>query len=130
MRVKGDISGLDELIELIDTKANTVLSEIGRESCLKAQNEGNYQNRTGNLRNANGYCVVRDGEVVKKEVISDGVHPDAVRQTENAMAQIPKDTDGLYLVNGMEYASYVEGKGYEVIMSEKLYAQNQIKKRL
>ena len=130
MRFKGDISGLDDIIKQIDERTDRVLTEVGRDACRKARYDGTYKDRTKNLRNANGFCIVRDGEVVKMEVDTDGSHPEAVRQTENLMLYSPKNGDGLYLANGMDYASHVESKGYEVIMSEKLYAAKQIKKKL
>lgn len=130
MKFKGDTTGLDELIRQIDEKTDKVLTEVGRDACRLAQNDGNYQNRTGNLRNGNGFCIVRDGEVVKMEVLTDGAHPEAVEKTENLMLYSSKPEDGLYLANGMEYGSFVESKGYEVLMSKKLYAARQIKKKL
>lgn len=130
MEFKGDTKGLDALIKQIDERSDAVLSEVGREACRLAQQDGNYQNRTGNLRNGNGYCVVRDGEVVKMEVLSDGSHPEAVQQTENLLLYSNKPEDGLYLANGMDYASFVESRGYEVLISKKLYAARQIKKKL
>lgn len=130
MRFKGDTSGLDALIKQIDERSDAVLTEVGRDACRLAQNDGNYQNRTGNLRNGNGFCIVRDGEVVKMEVLTDGAHPEAVQQTENLLLYSNKPEDGLYLANGMDYASFVESRGYEVLMSKKLYAERQIKKKL
>lgn len=130
MEFKGDTKGLDALIKQIDERSDAVLSEVGREACRLAQQDGNYQNRTGNLRNGNGYCVVRDGEVVKMEVLTDGSHPEAVQQTENLLLYSNKPEDGLYLANGMDYASFVESRGYEVLISKKLYAARQIKKKL
>lgn len=130
MRFKGNISGLDALIKQIDEKSDAVLTEVGRDACRLAQQDGNYQDRTFNLRNGNGYCIVRDGDVVKMEVISDGSHPEAVQKTENLLLYASKPEDGLYLANGVDYASFVESKGYEVLMSKKLYAARQIKKKL
>lgn len=130
MEFKGDTKGLDALIKQIDERADAVLTEVGRDACRLAQNDGNYQNRTGNLRNGNGFCIVRDGEVVKMEVLTDGAHPEAVQQTENLLLYSNKPEDGLYLANGMDYASFVESRGYEVLMSKKLYAERQIKKKL
>ena len=130
MEFKGDTKGLDALIKQIDERSDVVLTEVGRDACRLAQNDGNYQNRTGNLRNGNGFCIVRDGEVVKMEVLTDGAHPEAVQQTENLLLYSNKPEDGLYLANGMDYASFVESRGYEVLMSKKLYAARQIKKKL
>lgn len=64
MRFKGDISGLDELQERIDDAYFSVLSEVGRNATRNAKNQKTFQNRTGNLANANGGCVVRNGQIV------------------------------------------------------------------
>lgn len=131
MRFKGDISGLNSLLEGIDDEYYAILSEIGREATRNAKMTGTYQNQTNNLRNANGGCVVRNGRIIDMWVETDGLHPEAVEKTENLLIYSEKPKDGLYLANGMEYASFVESKGFEVILSDGvLYAQNQIEKRL
>lgn len=131
MRFKGDISGLDSLQEEVDDEYYALLSEIGREATHNAKITGTYQNRTGNLRNANGGCVVRNGKIIDLWVETDGIHPKAVEKTENLLIYSEKPKDGLYLANGMEYASFVESKGFEVVLSNGvLYAQSQIEKRL
>ncbi|MBR8706894.1 hypothetical protein [Bacteroides pyogenes] len=130
MRIKGDASGLDELSKRIDDAFYNALAEAGKESVSHAQNIKTYQNRTYELVNANGYCVVRDGQIVEMGVKSDGTHPKAVEETENLMIYATKPRDGLYLANGKPYASHVESKGFEVITSAKFYAANRIRKKL
>lgn len=64
-------------------------------------------------------------------VETDGAHPDAVRNTENLLIYSEKTKDGLYLANGMNYASYVESRGFEVILTNGvLFAERNIKKKL
>ena len=107
------------------------LSQIGRDATRNAKINRTYENRTGNLNNANGGCVVRNGKIVDMWVESDGSHPDAVENTENFLIYSEKPKDGLYLANGQPYASYVESKGFEVIMTNGvLYAGRQIEKKL
>lgn len=131
MQVKGDTTGIDSLSDAYDDAYFQMLSEIGREATRNARVNGNYQNRTGNLRNANGGCVVRGGKIVDIWVDSDGMHPDAVKATENLLIYSRKEKDGLYLSNGMDYASFVESRNYEVILTHGLlYAERQIKKRI
>ena len=111
MEFRGDTSGLDELLESVDDKYYNTLSQIGRDATRNAKINKTYENRTGNLNNANGGCVVRNGKIVDMWVESDG--------------------SGLYLANGQPYASYVESKGFEVIMTNGiLYAGRQIEKKL
>lgn len=131
MQVIGDASGMDILAKSYDDAYFKMLSEIGREATRNARINGNYQNRTGNLRNANGGCVVRDGKIVDIWVDSDGMHPEAEKATENLLIYARKEKDGLYLSNGMDYASFVESRNYEVILTHGLlYAERQIKKRI
>ena len=69
------------------------------------------------------------GKIVDMWVESDGSHSEAVRNTENLLIYSEKSKDGLYLANGQPYASYVESKGFEVIMTNGiLYAGRQIEK--
>lgn len=131
MRFTGDTSGLDELLKEIDNNYYTTLSKIGREATRNAKTNKSYQNRSGNLCNANGGCVVRNGQIVDLWVESDGSHPEAVNNTENLLIYSEKKGDGLYLANGQPYASFVESKGFEVIMTHGvLYARRQIEKKL
>ena len=131
MVVKGDISGLDKLSKAYDDAYFKTLSEVGREATRNARKTGTYQNRTGNLRNANGGCVVRDGRIVDMWVDTDGFHPEAVKNTENLLIYSEKPKDGLYLANGMFYTSFVESKNYEVILTHGLlFAERRLKKLL
>lgn len=131
MRVRGDDSGIDKLITAYDDAYYNTLSSVGREATRNARITGTYQNRTGNLRNANGGCVVRDGRIVDMWVETDGFHPEAVKNTENLLIYSEKPKDGLYLANGMFYTSYVESKNYEVILTHGLlFAERRLKKIL
>lgn len=132
MQFKGDISGLDELDELVGDINTDILIDIGQNAIKIAQEKRVtsglkvYQNRTGNLHNAPGACVVRDGKIVWMEVAADAAHPEAQRNTEKLLKQCDKSRDGLYLADGMEYASYVRAKGYDVLDSAILYANKRI----
>lgn len=131
MEFKGDISGLNELLESIDEEHFKTLSQIGRNATRNAKINKTYENRTGNLNNANGGCVVRNGRIIDIWVESDGSHPEAVKNTENLLIYSEKPKDGLYLANGQPYASFVESKGFEVILTNGvLYAGRQIEKKL
>lgn len=131
MVIKGDISGLDDLTKELEDAYYKRLGELGRKATENAQRTGTYNNRTWNLRNGNGGCVVRNGEVVDIWVTNDGVHPESENNTYNLLLYSPHPEDGLYLANGQPYASFLESKGYEVIKSHGLlYAKRLIKKNL
>lgn len=136
MRFKGDISGLDELIQEAEDEYFSKLIEIGKESIRIAQNARGsnglkeYKNHTFNLRNAPGACVVRDGRIVWMEVVADASRPEAKSETENLLIYSEKQKDGLYLADGMPYASFVRSKGYDVLDSAILYAGRKIEKNI
>ena len=128
MIVKGDASGLDELQDQIEDAYFNKLIEIGRDAVRFAQQNGSYKNRTWNLRNAPGFCVVRNGKIVHLEVGDDGGHPEAKTNTENLLIYSEHPQDGLYLADGMFYASFVESKGYDVLRNAILYAKKMVNK--
>ncbi len=102
------IDGMED--RLTDAMINT-LEYIG-ETCLsEARLNGNYRDRTGNLRNSIGYVVVMDGKIIRE------AGGDAGRKFARDMArEFPK---GLVLImaTGMNYSSYVAARGYNVIDS-------------
>ena len=134
MKCKGDISGLDELARQVEEEYYSRLIEIGREAIRVAQDaHGNgglkeYQNHTFNLRNAPGACVVRNGKIIWMEVAADSTHPEAKGKTESFLTNSLKQKDGLYLSDGMPYASFVRAKGYDILDSAIFYVENQIEK--
>ena len=64
------------------------------------------------------------------EVVADTSHPEAKSETENLLIYSEKPKDGLYLADGMPYASFVRSKGYDVLDSAILYAGRQIAKKI
>lgn len=130
MEVKGDISGLDELEGSIEDAFFNKLIEIGRDAVRYAQRNGEYRNHTWNLRNAPGFCVVKGGRIIHLEVGDDGGHPEAKANTENLLIYSEHPEDGLYLADGMFYASFVESKGFDVLRDAINYAGRQINKKI
>lgn len=131
MIFKGDTSGLDDLIRKIEDAYFSGLSKVGKEAIMNCSDLGSYQNRTGNLRNANGYCVVRNGKIIDLWINNDNSHSQAYENTRNLLIYTEKPNDGLYLANGMIYASYVESKGYNVILTDGLlFAEKEIKEKV
>lgn len=99
-----------------DRKTVDWLASLGERVVKYAREHGNYIDRTGNLRNSIGYVVVQYGQV-QRENFGGGDEP-----RQRARSYALEVTRGLspnktYLVwvAGMEYARYVEAKGYEVL---------------
>lgn len=101
--------------EEYDRKAVIWLASLGERVVKYAREHGSYTDRTGNLRNSIGYVVIQNGRVVK-----DGFGSSEPQTKARAIAlDTARSLDGnktyLVWVAGMEYAKYVEAKGFDVI---------------
>lgn len=63
MSIKVDVSGLNEAFEEWESDIWGTVAESGLDAVKYAKEHGEYKNRTGRLRNAPGYAVVKDGEI-------------------------------------------------------------------
>lgn len=77
--------------------------------------KGDYTDRTGNLRSSIGYFVLSQGAIIAQNLQGDSTGMAAARR---ALESVPKGGYQLVGVAGMDYASYVESKGYNVITSQ------------
>lgn len=94
-----------------------------------------YTHRTGNLGSSTGYLVLRDGQVYSEGGFLAITGPERTDKDpdgtllgrEFAESLIPEYSKGFVLlfVSGMNYASYVEAKGYDVLTSAQLWAERQ-----
>ena len=114
---------IDKALEVI---VNTFLY-VG-ESCIReARDNGSYMDQTGNLRSSIGYVVVVDGQIVRKNVVDlvkNGT--EGTKEAEAFLERIASEHSSgicLIVVAGMNYASYVEGRGYNVLTSAELLAE-------
>lgn len=147
MRFKGDVSGLDKLEEQAERYYIDRLIQAGEEGVKKAIEEGNYQNRTGDLRSSIGYVIAYNGNIIKEggfhKIRGHGENMQKVEFTtkegkkvsfwakgkfgdgtngsniglEFARSKISNTGYSFVLVAGMEYASYVSSKGFDVLDS-------------
>lgn len=101
-----------------------ILRVIGEQAVNYAKINGNYQDRTANLRNSIGYVIVLDGVIID-ELFEKTIQPKEVSK-ENPIKtgrdlayQLAEGKQGLSLivVAGMSYASYVTSKGFDVLIS-------------
>jgi len=92
----------------------STLHRIGQEAVNWARENGNYTDRTGNLRNSIGYVIFKDGQ----EIDSFGNKPTqenkdvVIKLVQN---KIPEKGYALVVFAGMEYGIYVEAKGFIVL---------------
>ena len=96
----------------------------------KYPHQPNYIDDSGNLRSSIGYVVVEDGRIIGEsafEAVGNGAEGSATGRSfaESLVATHPNDT-ALILVAGMHYAEYVAAKGYDVLDSATLLAEQLI----
>lgn len=130
MSIKVDVSGLNEAFEEWESDIWGTVAESGLDAVKYAKEHGEYKNRTGRLRNAPGYAVVKDGEIIKLEVPADGNQPEARKETENFLLYGKRPQNGLILADGMKYASFVESKGFDVLSGAVLHADSELERKL
>lgn len=85
---------------------------------------GEYLDDTTNLRNSIGYYVLKDGVIVRGRVEGGGESQTAAMDVLNSVPKIR----GYQLVGvaGMNYASYLESKGFNVITSQAFVAMTNV----
>lgn len=110
------------------------LCAIGEKVRNEAIESGSYKDRTKNLRSSVGYVVVVDGQVYRMSAFGkpDGNNEGRSTGTSYARSLAGKFPKGIVLivVAGMKYASYVSAKGYNVLDSSELLADQLVPKML
>ena len=125
--VNDGVSGFQKAIMVkLDEAIKTKFKYLGEELVKYAKDNHNYTDQTGNLTNSIGYAVVHNNEIVYSSVDNgSGVADDSALQAAKAMAQdiYGNNCYSLIIVAGMNYAAYVEAKGYNVILPAELKAK-------
>ncbi len=102
-----------------------MLQSLGEELAKYAKERHNYQDQTGNLTNSIGYAVVRQGKILTyggENQPGEGA-AEGLKVAQQMAATLP-NSFSLIIVAGMNYAAYVEAKGYNVILPAQLKAMN------
>ena len=112
---------LDEQIEMIEQLIIYNLSYVGEQCLTEARSTNSYKDQTGNLRSSIGYIIVKDGRVIRQSdfaVVRTGSQGKSEGE-QFARSLASKFPEGIVLivVAGMNYASYVSAKGYNVLDS-------------
>lgn len=127
--VEKQIERLQRLGEMCVTQARSVPPSVG------------FHDQTGNLRSSIGYMVFVDGVSVRQSTFEqvspqtahkDGVTYDGGKKGEAYCREIGENTTGvcLVVVAGMDYATYVESKGRDVLTSAEHLAEQELPKQL
>lgn len=97
---------------------------MGEKLSKYAKEMHSYTDRTGNLTNSIGYAVVKGGKIINTGgMMGSSKAKAASLQVLQEMMDRINHQFALIIIAGMEYASYVEAKGYNVIMPAELKAK-------
>lgn len=128
---KSDIEKLlNERKKRIEQAVLLRLQRIGEQFVTNARDNANFTDRTGNLRSSIGYVIMKDGKQLFSnfQQVSKGKSGVSVAKevAKEAAANFPTGYV-LICVAGMDYAAAVESKGYDVITSSSIAAENSLK---
>lgn len=108
----------------VEQAAIFLMQYLGEDLVKYAKDMHNYTDRTGNLTNSIGYAVAKGKEIVfYGGPESGGAGNDAALQVAMKMVNSLPNRLSLVIVAGMNYAAYVEAKGYNVILPAELKAK-------
>ncbi len=96
-----------------------VMRYIGELCVSEARTNGNYIDRTGNLRNSIGYAVLVDGKIVEQFTQNAEGGQESAKLIQQLKGNFQHGVV-LLVVAGMNYASHVESLNYDVITSAQL----------
>ena len=121
-------------IEAINNALVYNMCAIGEQVVNAARSTKSYKDQTGNLRSSIGYAVSVDGNIVQMssfDVVKNG-GKGATEGKEFALQLIKDYPQGIVLivVAGMNYATYVSAKGYDVLDSSELLAEKLVPQML
>jgi len=115
---------VQEFQKRLESATVFLLQFMGEELTKYAREQHNYTDQTGNLTNSIGYAVVRNGKIVNYggEIKSGDGAAEGLKIAQK-MAANASSSFSLLIVAGMNYAAYVEAKGYNVILPAELKAK-------
>lgn len=133
IRQTQNIPNLQQKIEDKYRKACILKLQYVGEQCIRdARLTGSYTDRTGNLRSSIGYVIVDRGQVVGESafpaVKNGGDGAKGGKAYAHELASQMGSGVALIVVAGMNYAQYVQRRGYNVTASAELIAEQLIQK--
>lgn len=130
---KGSVFGFSDMLkrakkaqDFFDRQMAKQVSYRGEQSVKEARVRGNYTDQTANLRNSIGYTTFKGGDKLSEDITADSnpYQGNGKGDKELAKSMAKKAIEelrsrghyfSLIVVAGMNYAKYVEAKGYYVI---------------
>ncbi len=127
----------DAFLNEIEKKQIAKLKRLGEMCLVEARTNKGYMMQTGALLSSTGYEVFVDGVAIHSQFdAASGAESNAaetgIKSGQSIAETIGKGTNGIALVvvAGMNYAAYVEAKGYNVLSSAEHLAERELPRML
>lgn len=127
----------DAFLNEIEKKQIARLQRLGEMCLVEARTNKGYMMQTGALLSSTGYEVFVDGVAIHSQFdAASGAESNAaetgIKSGQSIADTIGKGTKGIALVvvAGMNYAAYVEAKGYNVLSSAEHLAERELPRML
>lgn len=127
----------DAFLNEIEKKQIARLQRLGEMCLVEARTNKGYMMQTGALLSSTGYEVFVDGVAIHSQFdAASGAESNAaetgIKSGQSIAETIGKGTKGIALVvvAGMNYAAYVEARGYNVLSSAEHLAERELPRML
>lgn len=127
----------DAFLNEIEEKQIARLQRLGEMCLVEARTNKGYMMQTGALLSSTGYEVFVDGVAIHSQFdVASGAESNAaetgIKSGQSIAESIGKGTKGIALVvvAGMNYAAYVEARGYNVLSSAEHLAERELPRML
>lgn len=118
---------IEQQLERLQQSTIRSLRYVGEAGTAIARANGSYKDQTGNLRSSVGYVVVENGRIVETSQFNvvNGGQAGAGAGEKFAQRIAKKFPQGLRLIQvaGMDYAAHVKNRGFDVLDSAELTAE-------
>lgn len=123
IKTEFDIIDPDDFISKVEILLIDMLDTTLTEIITLAKNTDTYKDRTNNLRSSIGYMIFKDGEFLSSNFSAQGTGEGGNgtagvidgKEIANKVGSEFSEGFVCVLVAGMDYAIYVESKGYDVL---------------
>ncbi len=124
---------LEKYLEGVMRAAIDNFRYVGEGFIADCRNLRTYQDQTGNLRSSCGYMIIYNGKIIEN-IFEAGSQDEGKGVGEAYAKKIASQFKGKRLVligvAGMEYATAVESRGYDVITGSSEMAKNLLRRQL
>ena len=117
---------IQDQVERIEKSIIETLVYLGELCVTEARTGYTYVPRTGNLLSSVGYHIIKDGVFVKGSNFNGGFGGQTGQSFIESLYSMHSKGIVLIVVAGMNYAGFVESKGFNVLTSSEMLADREL----